>query len=268
MPFEGVLGEALVAGPNGVRRRSPSLRQTMLVASVAVHGVALAALLARGVWHVDELAPRAVAVTVQFRSARAPAPSPQPGPAPAAGEAGGRATSARVRRPPPTAAAKPISKPTFVAVAPSSVVSPAAPTPAAPEPAAAGSGAATTSPAAITGSGNGGGGPPGSLGGGGTLPGAPPKFLPEAAARAQRLSGAEPAFPALLAHAGTTYVVQAKLCVDADGRVDRLTLLRRADPTLDANVTEAVHGWRYRPLMVGDKAVPFCTFVRFEFRGE
>jgi outer membrane biosynthesis protein TonB len=94
------------------------------------------------------------------------------------------------------------------------------------------------------------------------------RFVPEAIARAQRLSGADPAFPPSLVRAGVAYVVQAKLCVTIDGAVDRVTILKHADPALDASVAAATRGWRYRPLLIDGRPAPFCTFVRFEFRGE
>ncbi len=97
---------------------------------------------------------------------------------------------------------------------------------------------------------------------------APPKFLPEALAKAQRIGGADPTFPPALARAGVTYVVQAKICVSSDGTVDRVNVVKAADPLLDSNVVSAVRSWRYRPLVAAGMPIPFCTFVRFEFRGE
>ena len=41
--------------------------------------------------------------------------------------------------------------------------------------------------------------------------------------------------------------------------------MQRADSLLDENVVRAVKGWRYRPLMADNIAVPFCYFGRFEF---
>lgn len=110
------------------------------------------------------------------------------------------------------------------------------------------------------GAGSGGGSPAAATG--------PRKILPEALGKMQRLSGAPPAFPAQLAKDGSLFVVMTKVCVSAGGVVETVDLMKRADPTLDKNVTEAVRGWRYKPLISGETAVPFCTFVRFEFRTE
>jgi hypothetical protein len=99
---------------------------------------------------------------------------------------------------------------------------------------------------------------------------APPRrasrFLPEALAQQQKVAGAPPEFPASLATEGANFVIQARICVGPGGQVDLVELLRTAHPTLDANVISAVGRWRYRPLMAGGIAVPFCTLVRFEFR--
>jgi hypothetical protein len=93
-----------------------------------------------------------------------------------------------------------------------------------------------------------------------------PRFLPEPMAQQQRIAGNAPDFPPSLATGGATFVIHARICVGLDGHVDRVELLRTAHPTLDGNVISAVGRWRYRPLLAGGIAVPFCTLVRFEFR--
>jgi hypothetical protein len=93
-----------------------------------------------------------------------------------------------------------------------------------------------------------------------------PRFLPEPMAQQQRIAGDAPDFPPSLATGGATFVIHARICVGVDGHVDRVELLRTAHPTLDGNVISAVGRWRYRPLLAGGIAVPFCTLVRFEFR--
>jgi len=105
-------------------------------------------------------------------------------------------------------------------------------------------------------------------GGGSPAAAGPRKMLPEALGKMQRLSGAAPVFPAQLAKEGSLFVVMTKVCVSVSGVVETVDLMKQADPTLDKNVSEAVRGWRYKPLISGETAVPFCTFVRFEFRTE
>lgn len=97
-------------------------------------------------------------------------------------------------------------------------------------------------------------------------PPATPRFLPESLSQQQRIVATPPDFPAFLAVNGAFYVIHARICVAGSGEVERLELLKTAHPTLDANVRSAVGKWRYRPLLAGTVAVPFCTLVRFEFR--
>ena len=93
-----------------------------------------------------------------------------------------------------------------------------------------------------------------------------PRFLPEALASSQKLSGEMPRLPAALAQSGTSYVVLARVCVSEGGRVDSVSLERSAHPALDDQVRSLLPTWRYRPVQVAGRAIPFCTFVRFEFR--
>lgn len=93
-------------------------------------------------------------------------------------------------------------------------------------------------------------------------------MLPEALGRLQRVSGQPPAFPAHLAKTGASFVAMTKVCVSMSGAVESVEFVKRADPTLDDSIAKAVGTWRYKPLVAGDNAVPFCTFVRFEFRAE
>jgi protein TonB len=70
--------------------------------------------------------------------------------------------------------------------------------------------------------------------------------------------------PPALSRAGMRLWVLAKLCVRPDGQVDRVSLLRGADPTLDPLVVATLQTWRYRPYSVNGRPVPFCTNVRYE----
>jgi TonB family protein len=92
------------------------------------------------------------------------------------------------------------------------------------------------------------------------------RFLPEPLANQQKVFGEPPPFPASLARDGAFFVVHARICVSASGEVEKVELLRRAHPTLDANVVAAAGRWRYRPLEVNGSAVPFCTLAHFQFR--
>jgi outer membrane biosynthesis protein TonB len=56
--------------------------------------------------------------------------------------------------------------------------------------------------------------------------------------------------------------------VTTSGAVDTITLLKRANPTLDANVLNTVKTWRYRPWMANNTPVPFCYPMNFDFKTE
>jgi hypothetical protein len=70
--------------------------------------------------------------------------------------------------------------------------------------------------------------------------------------------------PPALSRAGMRLWVLAKLCVRTDGQVERVSLLRGADPTLDPLVIATLQTWRYQPYSVNGRPVPFCTNVRYE----
>ena len=84
-----------------------------------------------------------------------------------------------------------------------------------------------------------------------------------------KLSGPDPDFPAFLRQrAGTNYMVLAKICVTASGAVSGVTLLKRAEPTLDNNVMSQVKAWRFQPMTANGTPAPFCYVQRFEFKSE
>jgi hypothetical protein len=44
--------------------------------------------------------------------------------------------------------------------------------------------------------------------------------------------------------------------------------MKRADPLLDDGVVATEKACRYKPLMAGGLAVPFCYIARYEFKGQ
>ena len=56
------------------------------------------------------------------------------------------------------------------------------------------------------------------------------------------------------------------MCVSETGQVTPVSIERPAHPALDAHVAATLATWRYRPLLAANLPIPFCTFVRFEFR--
>ena len=70
--------------------------------------------------------------------------------------------------------------------------------------------------------------------------------------------------PPALNRAGMRLWLLAKICVRSDGQVERVSLIRGADGTLDPLVLAMLKTWRYRPYSVNGRPVPFCTNVRYE----
>ena len=70
--------------------------------------------------------------------------------------------------------------------------------------------------------------------------------------------------PPSLARAEMKLSAVVKMCVAADGRVADVKLLRPADPAVDAQIPEVLGKWRYRPLMLDGRAIPFCYVLQYE----
>jgi protein TonB len=221
-------------------RPDPKTRRAMrwaLGLALGVHVLLLAAAMVHAGWRVEEVT--APAVPIKFAGFVTPPPPPPPaGPA------------ERVRRTPrrtvPTRQlVQPVDQPDRTDT----------PDPPSTEPGVAG------------------GQPGGAIGGviGGTDPGppAPPTFVAPNVATGQLAIDphADPyrvKLPPALSRAGMRIWLLAKICVRADGQVDRVSLLRGADPTLDPLVVATLQTWRYRPYAVNGRPVPFCTNVRYE----
>jgi len=91
-------------------------------------------------------------------------------------------------------------------------------------------------------------------------------FLPPQIGTMQKISGADPQFPAELQLPGRTYVVSAKICVSIGGVVDSVSILAGDQPALATNVVNAVKQWRYTPATVNGGTVRFCYVARFDFK--
>jgi len=238
--------------PRPLRRR----RLTYAI-SLALHAVLIAAGVAYSFWHVEELSPPMLRVT--FMSASPPPPPPPP--------AGGGAAKKKITQKP---------KPAIVPPRLPEIVQPRE-TPPPPKPKDDDDDDDDDQPPGVKGGvpgGKIGGTPGGTLGGtpGGTPGGPVPapvvaKLLPPNMGALQKLSGADPAFPPALCKPGSSYAVLAKICVSRTGEVESVTILKRADPVLDANVVSAVKGWRFRPLLANATAIPFCYPATFQFKG-
>lgn len=267
VPFESFLKQT--------KSKRGFLFHATIAFSVFVHAGALAWATVRSITEVEELPAPHMKLTFLRAPSLAPAAPKAAGPK----DDGGPRKIAAPRRDvkpkpaliqpvlaPPVETQKPDPTPPAPVEEPVAAAPPTA-TPSTTE-TAGGGGTGTGVATGVPGGGSGvtGNGPPG--GGLGAAKALPRKMLPEALGKLQRLSGAPPAFPPQLAKNGSLFVVMTKVCVSAEGSVDTVDVMKQADPLLDANVVNAVRGWRYKPLISGDTAVPFCTFVRFEFRSE
>jgi len=252
-------------------------RPWVFLVSVILHGAALVAGVAYSFWHVDEL--KMPPLTVLFVSA-----VPQAAPPPPAAALGGGAGE-QVKKKPSKAKVVPTPK-TPTLVAPPETPKPVEPKPD-PEPPTEKPSPPGTDVKAPPGPGqpdgvrggdvNGvrGGDVNGVSGGEGHAPLALPprpvrsKFLPPQLGGAQKLSGDDPEFPALLRRPGARYTVTAKICVSVTGQVETISILQGADPLLDSSVARSVKAnWRFRPLLANGTAVPFCYNGNFAFRAD
>jgi hypothetical protein len=211
---------------------------------------------------VKAVLPTFVPVKLRLPSAPRPAPPPQalaeaspPANRPAVASATAVPRPPK-RRPRPVSAA--VAPPVAPAMAPPAPAEPAAEaSPALTAPAVAPPiAAAAPAPAPAA------GGSPGAAG----PPVRKPRFLPEALGASQKLSGDLPRLPPALARSGDSYTVLARVCVAESGQVSSVSIERPAHPALDGHVASTLRTWRYRPLMAASLPIPFCTFVRFEFR--
>lgn len=87
---------------------------------------------------------------------------------------------------------------------------------------------------------------------------------------AQRLTGNKHIVPDAatvdaIRKSGHTRVVSAwKLCVDATGAVQSVTMLKSSGfVDYDATIRGGIGSWQYRPMVVDQVATPVCTAVTF-----
>jgi periplasmic protein TonB len=213
---------------------------------------------------VKAVLPTFVPVKLRLPSAPRPAPPAPQAVAEASPPANRPAVASATAVPrPPKRRPRPVPAPAAPPVAPA--MAPSAPA----EPPTAEASAAVTAPptappvAAATPA------PPTTAGGSPGAAGPPvrrPRFLPEALGASQKLSGDLPRLPPALARSGDSYTVLARVCVAESGQVSSVSIERPAHPALDGHVASTLRTWRYRPLMAANLPIPFCTFVRFEFR--
>ena len=116
----------------------------------------------------------------------------------------------------------------------------------------------------LGGEGGPGSGVPGGLGEGSAGPPESGEVLDGRLHPPRRVSGEDPAYPALAARSGVEGTVLIRLVVGADGEVREAVVIRSV-PLLDRAALEAVKRWRYEPARVAGRAVAVYLLVEFSF---
>jgi protein TonB len=225
--------------------------------SLALHGALLLGLLVRSFWHVDELQPKGVVITMM--SLRVPPPPPPPAPA-AHKNPDPKPRAVAVVRPKPTTLVQPADKPKVETAAPPKEEE-----------------VASNDDDGVA------GGVEGGVSGGVETAAAPPPppppprpvevapvMLPPNIGTGQRLSDVindsrfRPSLPPALNHDGVVVWGLFRICVASDGKVKDVKILKSADRLVDASWTEIIHRWEYRPYSIDGRPIPFCHAARIE----
>jgi protein TonB len=241
MVFEGVLGH---------RDRRPTLRKRVaLTASAALHATALAVGIVYSFWHVEELSPPALAVTLHLGVVPPPPPPP----------------------PPKKSTNKPKTKPGLKS---ETLIQPKAQQ-VRPEPEEKPNETEESDEGVV--GGEAGGVKGGVIGGviGGVPPPPPPKdtgpkILPPQLARGLLLI--DPSLeqyrvkvPPAMESLQFNFTARLRICVSELGAVTQVQVLKGADPAIDPQFPRVIGRWRYRPYTVDGRPVPWCTLLDYQF---
>ena len=74
--------------------------------------------------------------------------------------------------------------------------------------------------------------------------------------------------PPALKQSGQTFSASLSICVDASGKVSSISISRSAGPALDPQIVELLSRWKYRPLLEGGRATPFCYPMKYQVEPE
>jgi protein TonB len=226
--------------------------------SLSLHGALLLGMLVRSFWHVDELQPKGITITMMALRLPAPPPAPPERKAP--------------QTRPKVAVAVPHKRDKLVQPAVVREDPPATKPDKDDEP-------ATSDDTGVAGGTEG-----GVAGGVATMTAAPP---PQAPARpvveappimlapnigsGQRLSSLDdprfrPTLPPSLNRRGIVIWGLFRICVTSAGRVKDVKVLKSADVLVDGSWSEIIHRWEYRPYSIEGHPVAFCHAARIEVR--
>jgi len=239
MAFEAILTQQRSA-PKGWLR-------IIMTFSVLLHALALAAGVAFSIWQVEEMPMPAVEVTLSM----APPPPPPPPPPPKRSS---------------TKKTKPVEVKTKAIVVPKET--PKEEPPAEEESADDDEGEEGGVEGGVVG---------GVVGGivGGTAPPPPkstgPKLLTTKAGHS--LLAVNPQVrpykvnvPEEYVQRGDEYVAQIRICVNADGSVNNVKILRPSIPVIDLQIPQVIPRWKYKPYLVEGRPTAFCYPMNYRVR--
>ena len=102
---------------------------------------------------------------------------------------------------------------------------------------------------------------------------APPRILQAAEGNGQLAidpseSRYQPVIPPPLRKPGARFVFLLKLCVEKDGSVGKVTIVRSSDPAVDPAIVEKLKLFKFRPYLDHGRPIPFCFFREYELSVE
>jgi TonB family protein len=71
--------------------------------------------------------------------------------------------------------------------------------------------------------------------------------------------------PPALQRTGQNFDATVNICVSPSGNVSSVKFVHSAGALIDPQVMTAISRWRYRPLLDGNQAIPFCYVLRYQF---
>ena len=94
----------------------------------------------------------------------------------------------------------------------------------------------------------------------------PGQMVPPEIARALRIYDFFPSMAMKLVHGRAD--VDVRICVSEQGTVSEASVRQPAAEALGETLRAAILNWRYRPLTVNGRPMPFCHLIRFSYRTE
>jgi hypothetical protein len=76
----------------------------------------------------------------------------------------------------------------------------------------------------------------------------------------------QPVLPPALHRAGLIVAGTFLVCASPDGHVDQVSVIKSADPRVDADWMRTLKTWRYEPFVVAGNRLPLCHRVRLDVR--